>query len=88
AKQQKENIDFKGEIQNRGPDGLRENRKFAFSIGTEDIIAIFAGLIAVFFAIAMGTRLLPINKLTIGLASFSGLGAVLAEVIKAKSKKK
>lgn len=62
--------------------------KTTFSIDTEDIIAIFAGLIAVMFGVAMIAGWVPIDKSTIGLASFSGAGAVIAKNVQARNKKK
>jgi hypothetical protein len=53
-------------------------------IETEDIIAIFAGLIAIMFAVAMIAGWVEINKYTVGLAGFSGAGAVIAKIMKAR----
>jgi hypothetical protein len=67
-------------------DGKKKQRKTSVSIDTEDIIAIFAGLVAVAFAVAMIAGWVPINKYTVGLASFSGIGAVIAKISKRRTK--
>jgi hypothetical protein len=56
----------------------------SISIGTEDIIAIFAGIIALAFAIAIIFGKLPDNTLNIGVVVFSASGAAIAKIIKAK----
>jgi hypothetical protein len=68
-------------------DGKKKEHKTSVSIDTEDIIAIFAGLVAVAFAVAMIAGWVPINKLTVGLASFSGIGAVIAKIVKSRQTK-
>ena len=55
---------------------------------TEDIIAIFMGIVAVLFAVAMVAGWIPINSATIGVATCSGAGSVLAEIIKVRRKKR
>ena len=63
---------------------VEERQRVMFA--TEDIIAVFAGLVVIVFAIAMVAGSLPVNKLTIGVLGFSGTGAVIAQIIKAKWK--
>jgi len=58
------------------------------SVDTEDIIAVFAGIIALIFAIAMVMGSIPINTLTVGVATLSGVGAVIAPIIKARNRSK
>jgi len=79
----KKAINVSSEHKNHGKES-----KTTFSIDTEDIIAIIAGLIALMFAVAMIAGWVPIDKSTIGLASFSGAGAVVAKIIQARNKKK
>mgnify|MGYP001614875356 CR=1 FL=1 len=62
------------------------NYTYHYFWGLEDIIAVFAGLVAVVFAIAMVAGKLPVNKYTIGVLGFSGTGAVIAQVIKARQR--
>jgi hypothetical protein len=54
-------------------------------VGTEDIVAIFAGVIAVIFALGMVFGKLPVNALTIGVLGFSAAGGAIAKIIKARS---
>lgn len=58
------------------------------TIDTEDIIAIVTGLVAILFAVAMIAGWAPINAATIGIATCSGAGTVIAEIIKARRKRK
>ncbi len=58
------------------------------TINAEDIIAIFTGIVALIFAVAMVAGWVPINSATIGLATCSAAGSVLAEIIKAQRKKR
>lgn len=66
-------------------DGTKNHTKI--SIGTEDIIAIFAGIVAVIVALGMVFGGIPVNQLTIGVLTFSGAGAVIVEIISARKKK-
>ena len=68
------------------PDGSYSEHS-SVSIGTEDIIAIGAVLLAVLVVIAMIAGWLPINKWTIGLAGFSAAGAAVSKIVKAKNPK-
>lgn len=65
----------------RGPGG-----GWNFHIGTEDIIAIGAVVVAVLVVAGMIWGGLPVNKYTVGLASISGAAAGIAQIIKAKDK--
>jgi hypothetical protein len=67
-------------------EGNKEN-KCRISMDTEDIIAVFAGIVALIFAIGMFIRRIPINKLTVGVLGFSGVGVVISQIIKAKNKR-
>jgi hypothetical protein len=58
------------------------------TIDTEDIIAVFMGLVALIFAVAMVAGWVPINSATIGVATCSAAGTVLAEIIKVQRKKR
>jgi hypothetical protein len=69
----------------QGHDG--KNKKTKLTIDTEDIIAIGAVIVALIFAVAMVVGWIPINETTIGVASCSGAGAVIARIVKAKKKK-
>lgn len=59
-----------------------------FEIDTEDIIAIFAGFIAIIFTLGMYFGRMPINEYTIGVVGFAGAGGAIAKIIQARSKKK
>ena len=67
--------------------GKKKENKTSISIDTEDIIAIGAVLVAIMFAVAMIVGWVPINKYTVGLASFSGVGAVIAKIVKSRRTK-
>lgn len=54
---------------------------------TEDIIAIFAGLVAIIIAIAMAFGAIPVNALTVGMLTFTGVGTAIAKIIGARKKK-
>lgn len=69
------NIDIR-----RGPNGSRVN------IGTEDILAIGAVIVALMVVAAMIWGALPVNKYTVSLASFSGAAAPIAQIMKARGK--
>jgi hypothetical protein len=60
--------------------GKNKKKKTNLTIDTEDIIAIFAGIVAVMVVVAMIAKWMPINEYTVGLAGFSGVGAVIANV--------
>jgi len=57
-------------------------------VGTEDIIAIVGGLIAIGFAIAMLAGFIPINAYTAGIVGLSGVSAGAAKIIRARGTKK
>jgi hypothetical protein len=59
-------------------------RKTNLKIDPEDIIAVGAVLIALIFAIAMVSGSVPINKYTVGIVGFSGGGAIIAGIVKAR----
>ena len=80
--QMRSELKFKHE-QSTKPDGSHLNRS-SLSIDTEDIIAIGAIVVAVAISVAMIFGALPVNALTVGLAAFSGAGAAVAKIVKAK----
>ena len=63
-------------------------KKIRFKLDVEDIIAIFAGIIAVIFALGMVFEKIPVNELTVGVLTFTGVGAAIAEIIAARKRKK
>jgi hypothetical protein len=63
---------------NHGPGGTR------IKIAPEDILALAAGIVAIALAIAMINGSLPINKYTVGLIGFTGSGAAIARITKAR----
>lgn len=73
------------ETREKNSDGSERRRKT--SLDTEDIIAVFAGIVAVIIALGMLPGWIPVNKLTIGVLSFTGVGAVIAKIIAARKKK-
>lgn len=82
--------DFSGgfEREKTGPDGSSEKTRASVSFATEDIIAGFAGLVAVLFLAGMLMDKIPVNPLTVGVLGFSGAGAVAAKIIQAKRGRK
>ena len=56
-------------------------------MGTENIIATFAGLVAIIIVLGMVFGGVPLNELTIGVLSFSGVSAVIAKIIGTRRKK-
>jgi hypothetical protein len=58
------------------------------SIDPEDVIAVFAGVVALVTVGAMIFHALPLNALTVGLAGFSGAGAAIAAILGARTRKK
>lgn len=67
-------------------DGSKSGTRLTFD--TEDIIAFFTGIVALIFAVAMVAGWVPINSATISVATCSAAGTVLAEIIKARRKKR
>ena len=63
---------------------IEERKRVRFD--AEDIIAFFAGIIAVVFAFGIVFGEIPINPLTIGVLGFSGVGAVIAKIIKVRNR--
>ena len=64
-----------------------EETNTQLTIEAEDIVAIFAGVVAVMIVVAMIAGWVPINKITAGLASFSGAGVIIAKIVKARGHK-
>jgi membrane protein YqaA with SNARE-associated domain len=62
----------------------KTTEKRTISFDTEDIIAFFAGIAAVVMTIAMAAGWVEINKLTVSIASLSGVGAAVAKIIGAR----
>ena len=73
------------ETSEEGEGGAKKHTKV--SIGTEDVIALFAGIVAVIIALGMVFGVIPVNELTIGVLTFSGAGAAIAKIISARKKK-
>ncbi len=62
-------------------------RKTTLKIDPEDVIAWGSVLVAVIMAVAMVLGSVPINKYTAGIVCFSGCGAAIARIIKARHKR-
>lgn len=62
--------------------------RMVVKIDAEEIIAIFGGFIAVIVALGMIFGSLPVNKLTISVLTFSGVGSAIAAIIGARKKKR
>jgi F0F1-type ATP synthase assembly protein I len=62
--------------------------KRRFQIDTEDIVAVFSGIVALIFALGMFFGKIPINKITYGVVGFSAAGTVISRIMKAKNKNK
>lgn len=65
--------------------GTKERTQVKF--GVEDIIAIFAGVVAIILALGMVFGRIPVNELTVGVLTFSGVGGAIAEIIAARKRK-
>lgn len=63
-----------------------ESRRFRLRFDTEDIIAIFAGVVAIIIAIGMLAGLIPVNIYTLGVFGFSSVGGVIAKIIGTRNK--
>jgi hypothetical protein len=61
-----------------------ERTKTTVEIDAEDIIAVWAGIVALLFGIGMLIGWIPINALTISVVSFSAVTPVIAQVVKAR----
>lgn len=61
-----------------------KKRRTRLKIDTEDIIAVFAGVIAIMFSVAMIAGWLPVDKYTVSLASLSAAGVAIAQITKAR----
>lgn len=72
------------ETNKEGRDG-KKNLKV--SMDPEDIIAIFAGIVAVIIVLAMVFGAIPVNELSVGILTFSGVGTAIAKIIGARKKK-
>ena len=66
--------------------GKKHSARKKFTIDTEDIIAIGAAIVALVTILAIVAGWLPLNTFTVGLAGFSGAGAVIAGIIGARKK--
>ena len=75
-------IDTGGE----GPDGSKKGPRI--KMDTEDVIAIFAGIVAVIIALGMVFGAIPVNELTVGVLTFSGAGVAIAKIIGTRKKKR
>lgn len=64
----------------------QKTRKKTFQMDVEDIIAIFSGVVGLIFALGMVFGQIPVSKLTVGVVGFSGTGAAISQIIKAKNK--
>jgi hypothetical protein len=82
---QPEKFDLK--IDQKENKGVQKQKKIVISMDTEDIIAVFAGVVALIFAIGMFIGRIPTNKLTVGVLGFSGIGIVISQIIKARNKR-
>ncbi|MEX2115638.1 MAG: hypothetical protein WEB37_02030 [Bacteroidota bacterium] len=81
-----ERFDFETSSEKKDKDGLSQKTKTRVSWDTIDIIASFAGLVALLIVIGMLSDLVPINRSTVALASLSGLGAVVMGVRRSANK--
>lgn len=75
------------EVETNEEDNSGTKKRTKVSVGTEDIIAIFAGVVAIIFALGMVFGSVPVNELTVGVLTFSGVGAAIAEIIAARKRK-
>lgn len=73
------------ETNEEGNDGTKKNIKV--SMDTEDVIAICAGFVAIIIALAMVFGAIPMNELSVGILTFSGVGTAIAKIVGARKKK-
>lgn len=66
------------------PEG--RSKETSFQLDTEDIIAIFAGLVALCFTVAIISGSIELNKLSASLVTLSGASIGIAQVVKARKK--
>jgi hypothetical protein len=81
-------FDFETHEKQKDRNGTTIEKRTRFSFGTQDIIAAFSGVIALIFALGMLIGKIPVNDLTIGVLTFSGVGAVIAKITSKGSKNK
>jgi hypothetical protein len=62
----------------------RDKHSTELKIDPEDVIAAGAVIVALIFAVAMVFGSVPINKYTVGIVGFSGAGAIVAGIVKAR----
>ena len=65
-------------------DSLVDGNRRRLRVDPEDVFALFAGIVALAFAIAMIAGWVPINAYTVAIVGFSGAGLATARVIKAR----
>ena len=61
-----------------------EARKAKVTFDTEDLIVFFAGIVAVRMTIGMLAHWVPVDKLTVSVASLSGVAAAVAKIVQAR----
>ena len=81
-------LDFEFETRKEKKQDGSRSESASIRVGTEDIIAIVGGLIAIGFAIAMLAGFIPINAYTAGIVGLSGVSAGAAKIIRARGTKK
>ncbi len=59
-------------------------RKAKVTFDTEDLIVFFAGIVAVLMTIGMLAHWVPVDKLTVSVASLSGVAAAVAKIVQAR----
>jgi hypothetical protein len=64
-----------------------DKRKTSVSIDPEDIIAAGAVLVALLLGGGVVFGSVPLNKYTVAIVGFSGAGAIVAEIVKARKSK-
>jgi hypothetical protein len=79
-----ERFEFETSSQSKTGKDEETKQKTSFSFDTEDIIAFFGGVVAVFTVLGMLTHLLPVDKLTISIASLSTVSAAAAKIVQAR----
>jgi hypothetical protein len=85
---QTEDFKFESKVDvQKKPDGtVNITKTNTTTLGTEDIFAGIAGLIALVIALGIVFGKVPLNELSAGVLSFSGVGTAIVGIIKARNK--
>ncbi len=77
-----------GEQTVRNRDGGVTKTKHIYKIGTLDLLVIFAGLVAVIFALGMIASLIQVNKGTLAVVGLSGVASAVSGALRPRRQEK